>query len=87
MMLSNKCLVTEDYKRLSFKEIIEILDPDLTCDFKQTSYYHNEYKNKLAKKKQQLQLFTAAPSSAGKEKTLDEIKKEDLNFCDFDNYM
>jgi len=83
LMLLNKCLVTEDYKRISFKEIIEILDPDLTCDFKQTSYYHNEYKNKLAKKKQQLQLF----SSAEKEKTLDEIKKADQKFCDFDNYM
>jgi len=40
-------------------------------------------KKNWQKKKQQLQLF----SSAEKEKTLDEIKKADLKFCDFDNYM
>jgi hypothetical protein len=72
-------MITEDYKRISFKEIIEILDPDLTCDLKQTSYYHNDFKNKLVKKKQQL--FSPVDNA------LNEIKKSDLNFCDFDNYM
>lgn len=77
-MLLNKCMQTEDYKRIGFKEIIEILDPDLTCDFKQTSYYHNEFKNKLAKKKQQQQFA---------EKSLDEFQKAEPDFCVFDNYM
>lgn len=79
-MLLNKCMQTEDYKRIGFKEIIEILDPDLTCDFKQTSYYHNEFKNKLAKKKQQQQQQFA-------EKSLDEFQKAEPDLCVFDNYM
>ena len=49
--LMNKCLVKEDYKRIGFKEILDILDPELTSDFKQTSYYHNEFKKKLFKRK------------------------------------
>jgi len=46
----NKCLIKEDYKRLGFKEILDILDPDLPNDFKQTSYYHNQYRKNLLKK-------------------------------------
>ena len=45
--LMDKCLVREDFKRISFKEILDILDPDLANDFKQTSYYHNQFRNKI----------------------------------------
>jgi hypothetical protein len=44
-------MLKEDYKRIGFKEILDIFDPDLTNDFKQTSYYHNEYKKKYSKRK------------------------------------
>jgi hypothetical protein len=47
----NKCTTIEDFKRISFKEIVDILDPDLEAEFKQTSFYHNDFKRKLIKKK------------------------------------
>jgi hypothetical protein len=43
--------VKEEYKRANFKEILDILDPDMTVDFKQNSFYHNDYKTRLMKKK------------------------------------
>lgn len=36
-------MIKEDYKRADFKDLLAFLDPDLTADFKQTSYYHNEF--------------------------------------------
>lgn len=44
-------MITEDYKRICFKDILDILDPDLTCDFKQNSYYHTEFRKKCQKRK------------------------------------
>ena len=46
-------MLKEDYKRIGFKEILDILDPDLTNDFKQASYYHNEHRKKYSKRKNQ----------------------------------
>lgn len=74
----------EDYKRLSFKEILDILDPDLTNDFKQTSYYHNEFKNKVIKKKAEKQ-----KQLESNEKTLNDpiLNKIADPSGDSDNYM
>lgn len=44
-------MLTEDFKRICFKEILDILDPDLTNDFKQNSYYHSEFRKKFPKRK------------------------------------
>ena len=44
-------MISEEYKRISFKEILDILEPDLESDFKQNSYYHNDFNKKLIKKK------------------------------------
>jgi hypothetical protein len=43
-------MMSEDYNRIGFKEILDILDPNLASDFKQSSYYHNEFKVKTAKR-------------------------------------
>ena len=43
-------MIMEDYKRISFKEIIEILEPDLSSDFKATSFFHNDFKKRQTKK-------------------------------------
>jgi hypothetical protein len=51
-VLLEKCFIREEYKRANFKEILDIIDPDMTVDFKQSSFYHNEYKTKQLKKKQ-----------------------------------
>ena len=64
--LVNQCMMSEDYKRIGFKEILDILDPDLASDFKQTSYYHNEFKVKLAKRKR-LQTTSSAVSGTAVE--------------------
>ena len=76
----------EDYKRLSFKEILDILDPDLKNDFKQTSYYHNEFKNKVIKKKaeKQKQLESNEKTLNGFDPILNKIADPS---GDSDNYM
>ena len=83
-------MVIEDFKRISFKEVIEILDPELTCDFKQSSYYHNEFKSKLAKRKQtqtlQLNGLTDKEISSDKSKDIQRTMTADT-FCEYDNYM
>ena len=75
-------MVYEDFKRMGFKEILDILDPDLTCDFKASSFYHNEFRKKQACKKQE--------SSVSEKKKADLIKIADPQLkCggEFDNYM
>ena len=47
--LMEKCMKTKQFERTDFKGILDILEPDLTSQFKATSYYSNEFK---AKKKQ-----------------------------------
>ncbi|CAF0885729.1 unnamed protein product [Brachionus calyciflorus] len=47
----SKCMITEDFKRINFKDILDILDPDLTSDFKQASYYHTDFRKKPSKRK------------------------------------
>jgi hypothetical protein len=80
-------MLKEDHKRICFKEILDILDPDLTNDFKQTSYYHNEYKKKYTKRKnQQNQECSNLENDC-------QIKIDEQPFqianpsLDFDNYM
>ena len=57
---------SEEYKRPSFKDILGVLEPDHDIDFKQSSYYHNDFKKKLAttkkleKQDQQRSLATIA---------------------------
>ena len=51
-------MLSEEYKRPSFKEILGILEPDHESDFKQNSYYHNDFKKKLIKKKLEKQELT-----------------------------
>lgn len=65
-------MVFEDYKRINFKEILDVLDPDLKCDFKKNSYYHNEFK-----KKQTIKRKPFEPEN---------IKIADPS-ADFDNYL
>ncbi len=77
-------MIWEDYKRASFKEILEILDPDLTCDFKHTSFYHNEYVTKLLSKKK-------VQDSASQESNLlsnqNKVKIAEPEIGNSDNYM
>ena len=40
-------MITKEHDRASFKEILDILDPDLSAQFKQTSYYHNDFRTKI----------------------------------------
>lgn len=78
--------MTNDYERASFKEILDILDPDLDPDFKQSSYYHNEFRLRLFNK--------SARSSIGRKKCdqsvgeiLDSIKIVEPFIGNSDNYM
>ena len=43
-------MASKDYERPSFKEILDILDPDLSAEFKKSSYYHNDFRKKLFNK-------------------------------------
>ena len=74
----NNCLIKEDYKRINFKEILEILDPDLTADFKQSSFYHNDFKDKLITRKNKSEVSTATTVSI-------QIREPDMG--NSDNYM
>ena len=78
--LFNKCLIREDFKRISFKEILDILDPDLTNDFKESSYYHNEFRKKINKKRQEQKLTL-------NDKLIDVNIVKEPSFGDLDNYM
>ena len=69
----NQCMIFEDHKRINFKEILDVLDPDLKCDFKQKSFYHNEFKKK--------QTIKRKPSSEH-----EHTKIADPS-ADFDNYI
>lgn len=77
----NKCMITEDYKRICFKEILDILDPDLTNDFKQMSYYHTEFRKKCPKRK-----VSDNFGLSGEEKKIEIVIAEPC-VGDLDNYM
>lgn len=74
-------MIVEDYKRINFKDILDILDPDLASDFKQTSYFHNDFKRKLAKRKVDISIKQVANDHEN------EIKIADPCIGDSDNYM
>lgn len=96
-VIFNKCMVGKDYERPSFKEILDVLDPDLSPDFKQTSYYHNEFRKKQFNKSsghhsrgggggKKLQ-ESSSPLNENVEDILNSIKIVEPFIGNSDNYM
>ncbi len=77
-------MIKEDYKRIGFKEILDILDPDLTSDFKQTSYYHNDFKRRITKRKNTQSSQDTVITELQFEKSQIHIANPTI---DLDNYM
>ena len=76
-------MIYEGFKRTSFKEILDILEPDLGCEFKVTSYFHNDYKRKSAKRKPSQSL--SEPASV--KTRIDSTKECETINKDPDNYL
>ena len=69
-------MMFEDFNRISFKQILDTLDPELRGDFKKNSFYHNDFRLKP--------VVTRKPkvvNSCAEEKKI--LKTNDV----FDNYM
>ena len=45
----NACMKRKPFERIDFPQILHLLEPDLTVDFKSRSYYNNEYQFKKLK--------------------------------------
>lgn len=82
-------MIAKDNERASFKEILDILDPDLSADFKQSSYYHNDYKKKLFSRTTNAnrKKFDAQSSPNDINEILDSIKIVEPFIGNSDNYM
>lgn len=78
-------MITQEYERIDFKTILDILDPDLGVDFKQTSYYHNDFKNKLLRKK--LDDLNSVNNRSTINTLFESIKILEPYVGDSDNYM
>jgi uncharacterized protein YecE (DUF72 family) len=44
------CMKRQPFERYNFSKILDLLDPDLTVEFKSRSYYNNEYQMRRLKK-------------------------------------
>ena len=87
----------EDHERTSFKAILDMLDPDLECDFKRTSFYHNEYRVRqtsslpclVAKSKKLSANKSGRESQSGEKRPLPPSTSTFITLCDVsaDNYM
>lgn len=75
-------MITNDSERASFKDILDTLDPDLSVDFKQTSFYHNDYRKRLFNK-----MNAKAIDNNNFDNILDAIKIVEPFIGDSDNYM
>jgi hypothetical protein len=69
-------MMFEDLKRISFKDILDTLDPELKGDFKKNSFYHNDFRLKPVVSRK-----TKAANSFVKETKI--MNSNDV----FDNYM
>jgi hypothetical protein len=47
MPIFDRCMLKEPIDRIEFRQILELLEPDLPSDFKSKSYFNNEYQSKF----------------------------------------